>query len=70
VLDLGILNDVILSSAKDIVSVGAGATWDLAYEQLEKHELTVVGGRVNGVGVGGLLTGGKSLAVTNFCSAN
>ena len=59
-LDLGALNDTTLSSKGDVVSVGPGATWDKVYEKLEKQELTVVGGRVSGVGVGGLITGGSS----------
>jgi FAD/FMN-containing dehydrogenase len=58
-LDLGALNDITLSSKGDVVSVGPGATWDKLYEKLKEHELTVVGGRVSGVGVGGLVTGGS-----------
>jgi FAD/FMN-containing dehydrogenase len=58
VIDLGALNNIYLSAAKDIVSVGPGATWDKVYEALEKDELAIVGGRVLGVGVGGLVTGG------------
>lgn len=60
VLDLGALNTISLSPDRKIVSLGPGATWDSVYEELEKHELTVVGGRVPGVGVGGLITGGIS----------
>ena len=59
-LDLRALNQVTLSPKKDILSLGPGATWGKAYEELEKHELTVVGGRVDGVGVGGLVLGGLS----------
>ncbi|KAL9067841.1 MAG: hypothetical protein Q9157_006682 [Trypethelium eluteriae] len=58
VLDLGALNTVELSSEREIVSLGPGATWEKVYEELEKYELTVVGGRVSGVGVGGLILGG------------
>jgi FAD/FMN-containing dehydrogenase len=57
-LDLGALSEITLSPKGDIVSVGPGATWDRVYEELERHELTVVGGRASGVGVGGLLVGG------------
>jgi FAD/FMN-containing dehydrogenase len=60
VIDLSSLNTVILSDAKDVASVGPGATWDQVYEALEKDELAVVGGRAPGVGVGGLITGGLS----------
>lgn len=59
-LDLGALNEITLSSKRDIVSVGPGATWDMVYETLERYELTVVGGRAAGVGVGGLILGGAS----------
>lgn len=59
-LDLSALSDIKLSSDKKVASIGPGATWDIVYEQLEKEELTVVGGRVKGIGVGGLMLGGKS----------
>lgn len=58
VLDLGQMNDITLSTNGSVVSVGPGATWDAVYDVLEKMELTVVGGRVQGVAVGGLVTGG------------
>jgi FAD/FMN-containing dehydrogenase len=58
VLDLGALNEIVLSPKKDVVSVGPGATWDQVYAELENDQLTAVGGRVAGVGVGGLLLGG------------
>jgi FAD/FMN-containing dehydrogenase len=57
-IDLSSLNGIILSPNHKVVSVGPGAKWDNVYEELEKHELTVVGGRAAGVGVGGLITGG------------
>jgi FAD/FMN-containing dehydrogenase len=57
-LDLSALNSTTLSPDGAVASVGPGATWDRVYEELEKHELTVVGGRVSGVGVGGLVLGG------------
>lgn len=60
-IDITGLNDISLSLAKDTVSVGPGATWGGVYEKLEEHGLTAVGGRVDGVGVGGLLLmGGMS----------
>lgn len=57
-LDLGRLNQIVLSDDKSVVHVGPGATWDGVYEALEKHELTAVGGRIKGVGVAGLILGG------------
>lgn len=61
VIDLKNLDQITLSEDKSIASVGSAARWDNVYEELEKHELTVVGGRVAGVGVGGLLLGGTYL---------
>jgi FAD/FMN-containing dehydrogenase len=57
-LDLTALNEVILSPHSDYASVGPGARWEQVYAELEKHDLTVVGGRVADVGVGGLILGG------------
>lgn len=60
-IDLSLVNDIVLSDDHEFVSVGPGAKWDEVYEELEKHELTVAGGRAAGVGVGGLITGGISI---------
>jgi hypothetical protein len=65
-IDLSSLNDIVLSPDHKVVSVGPGAKWEMIYEELEKHESTVVGGRAAGVGVGGLITGGKSLHMAYF----
>ncbi|KAK7038741.1 hypothetical protein VNI00_010626 [Paramarasmius palmivorus] len=43
---------------RSTVKIGAGLTWDEVYARLQPHGMTVVGGRVPGVGVGGLLLGG------------
>ena len=60
-IDVTGMNEISLSPTKDTVSVGAGAMWGAVYEKLEEHNLTTVGGRVNEVGVGGLiLLGGMS----------
>lgn len=52
-------NEVTLSKDKKIASVGSGNVWGPVYEGLEPHGLTVVGGRLYGVGVGGLTLGGE-----------
>ncbi|KAH6674861.1 hypothetical protein B0J14DRAFT_699512 [Halenospora varia] len=57
-LDVKALNQVTLSEDHKVCSVGPGATWEKVYEELEKNELVVVGGRSAGVGVGGLILGG------------
>ncbi|KAG9084980.1 hypothetical protein FS749_004777 [Ceratobasidium sp. UAMH 11750] len=40
------------------VDIGSGLVWDDVYSALEPHAVTVVGGRVSGVGVGGFTLGG------------
>lgn len=57
-VDLRGLNSITLSADKSTVSTGPGATWDAVYAQLDPLQLTVAGGRVGGVGVGGLTLGG------------
>ena len=41
-----------------LATVGMGSRWDAVYTALDQHNLTVVGGRVMDVGVGGLTLGG------------
>ncbi|KAI0382410.1 putative oxidoreductase [Hypomontagnella monticulosa] len=57
-VDLRGLNSVDLSADNSTVSVGTGATWDAVYCKLDPLGLSVAGGRVAGVGVGGLTLGG------------
>ncbi|KAF1959970.1 FAD-binding domain-containing protein [Byssothecium circinans] len=57
-IDTGAIDFITLSQDKSFVSLRPGASWDQVYEQLEQQELTVTGGRVKGVGVGGLILGG------------
>ncbi|KAI5919909.1 putative oxidoreductase [Camillea tinctor] len=57
-IDMRGLNSVDLSADKSSVSVGTGATWDAVYGKLDPLGLSVAGGRVAGVGVGGLTLGG------------
>lgn len=46
------------------VELGTGLVWDTVYTALDAKNLTVVGGRVTGVGVAGFtLGGGKLLAI-------
>lgn len=52
------LDSVTLSENKSSVSVSIGATWDTVYEKLDPLNISVAGGRVAGVGVGGLTLGG------------
>ncbi|GKT94706.1 FAD binding domain protein [Colletotrichum tofieldiae] len=52
------LSDVQVDEGAGVAKVGAGARWGEVYKELEKFNRTVVGGRLTGVGVGGLLLGG------------
>ncbi|KOS16605.1 Bifunctional solanapyrone synthase [Escovopsis weberi] len=57
-MDLVNLDQVSVSRDKSQVSVGAGNTWYRVFSELTPQGLTVVGGRVSAIGVGGLVTGG------------
>lgn len=47
-------------SVKDgYARVGAGNRWGGVYAELEKHDLTVAGGRISDVGVAGFILGGR-----------
>jgi FAD/FMN-containing dehydrogenase len=50
----------VLSADKTVASLGPGARWHDVYHSLEPHNLTVMGGRLGSLGVGGFLSGGKS----------
>ena len=40
------------------LDLGPGLLWDDVYDQLAPYGVTVIGGRIPGVGVGGLILGG------------
>ncbi|KAF5545716.1 FAD binding domain-containing protein [Fusarium mexicanum] len=52
------LKGVSLSKDKKIASIEPGNTWGPVYEQLAKSDVSVIGGRLYNIGVGGLTTGG------------
>lgn len=58
VIDMRGLDSVVPSADSASVAVGGGATWDAVYGALDPLGLSTAGGRVAGVGVGGLTTGG------------
>ena len=59
-IDLRSLDSFELSADQKTASVGGGSIWsENVYPNLEPHNLTVAGGRITGVGVGGYVTGGK-----------
>ena len=51
-------NSTKLNRNDDTVEIGPGLTWDQVYETLDPTGVTVVGGRIPGVGVAGLTLGG------------
>jgi hypothetical protein len=61
------MNDITINSDRSSVSVGGGAIWKNIYAALQPMNLTVLGSRVAGLGVGGFLTGGE-LPFSNFRS--
>jgi FAD/FMN-containing dehydrogenase len=58
-IDLVRLNGVNIAEDEKSVKIGAGLRWLDVYTALERENLTVVGGRVSDVGVGGLTLGGR-----------
>jgi FAD/FMN-containing dehydrogenase len=50
---------VTLSADKKVASIAPGNLWYDVYSNLEPKGLTVIGGRVAAIGVGGLTTGGS-----------
>ncbi|KAK3935425.1 FAD linked oxidase [Diplogelasinospora grovesii] len=57
-IDLSRLNQIIVSSDRQTVTVGPGQRWGNVYTTLDAYGVTVIGGRVSTVGVGGLILGG------------
>ena len=53
------IKGVEVSADKPIKSIGGGAIWRDVYHKLAAMNLTVSGGRVSSIGVGGLTGGGK-----------
>jgi FAD/FMN-containing dehydrogenase len=51
-------NEIKVDTASATVEVGAGLTWDQVYAALESYGVSVIGGRVPGIGVAGLTLGG------------
>ena len=64
-IDLANLNQIQISEDRTLTHVGAGNRWIDVYSKLEEQQLSVIGGRVAGIGVGGLTLGGTSHVLTN-----
>jgi FAD/FMN-containing dehydrogenase len=52
------IDEISLSEDKSLLSVGTGNRWANVYSFLDGTGITVIGGRVAGVGVGGFTLGG------------
>ncbi|ORY11110.1 hypothetical protein BCR34DRAFT_624945 [Clohesyomyces aquaticus] len=57
-IDMAKLNSIVLANDKKIAKIGPGDTWYDVFTKLESEGVSVVGGRVQNVGVGGFLLGG------------
>ncbi|KAK7449166.1 hypothetical protein VKT23_013316 [Stygiomarasmius scandens] len=58
-------NEVRHNEKEETVDIGAGLRWEDVYGLLNPKGYTVVGGRVNGVGVAGFILGGGLSWITN-----
>ena len=54
-------NTVQYHASSQTADIGVGLVWDDVYEQLQQFNVTVIGGRVAGIGVAGLTLGGGEL---------
>lgn len=61
-IDLSKLNSITLSEDKSVVYVGPGNRWVDVYDYLLPYNLSVIGGRVSDIGLGGLTTGGMCIS--------
>ncbi|KAH8590934.1 hypothetical protein B0O99DRAFT_633873 [Bisporella sp. PMI_857] len=57
-IDMSKFNNLTYDEEKEVAVIGTGMRWGEVYEQLGQYHVAVVGGRVPGVGVGGLILGG------------
>ncbi|KAG1747826.1 FAD-binding domain-containing protein [Suillus paluster] len=60
-----LFSDITYDSDSQTAKVGTGAIWDDVYLTLEEYGVNVLGGKVTGVGVGGVILGGGFSYLTN-----
>jgi FAD/FMN-containing dehydrogenase len=58
-VDMRAMDSVVLSQDQKVASIGGGGIWSDTYPQVVPYNLTVLGGRVPGIAIGGFSTGGK-----------
>ncbi len=51
-------NNVAYDPESETANIGTGLIWDDVYAALAPYNVSVLGGRVSGIGVGGFLLGG------------
>ncbi|KAI1080736.1 putative FAD-binding oxidoreductase [Whalleya microplaca] len=56
-IDMSRFDSAEYDAENDVITVGSGLRWREVYKELDQHNVTVVGGRVLDVGVGGLTLG-------------
>lgn len=57
-------SDIVIDMDSETVEIGAGLSWTEVYKYLVPRGVNVVGGRLHGVGVAGILLGGGKCLVT------
>jgi FAD/FMN-containing dehydrogenase len=61
------LSEVKYDPDSQTATVGTGLIWDDVYAALEPFGVSVLGGRVTGIGVGGFILGGGKLQSIRLC---
>lgn len=56
-IDMSRFNDVKYIAEDNVAVIGTGLRWGEVYPELDQYNVTVVGARVLGVGVGGFMLG-------------
>ena len=62
-IDLSSFTSVSVSADRKITSAGGGTRWSAIYSKLDPLGLSIVGGRVFDVGIGGLVLGGSGISL-------
>lgn len=57
-IDLQKLNQVTVSADHKVASLGPGGRWGDVFTALDPYSVSVIGGRIPHIGVGGLILGG------------
>ena len=61
-------SDIVYDADAQTATVGLGLIWDDVYSELQKYNVTVIGSKFYGTGVGGVvLGGGKFFSVMQRC---